>query len=437
MPDHSVADDSLEHLLASLCKEALTDESVENPSVIFYTRAPKGKTIAEAARTISLNRRAYNLLQNLIVSLRADKRLRIGLSRKELENEAITSLFDGTEAMQSGTFDSAEQIQSLLARLHNGRETWNIYLPINGLDLPTGISLYLAGGILKSLTNEEQDFIKDQSLGIWRQSRWAKTEQAEQGIRYLADQLESTLGNSKMWYHIVMCGRADAAKARAVESASLAMDILAFFALANSIDPECFASCLGHQAQRGTMRSFSIAEGRSCVLNFDSGFPFPYSLKLAQYERLLGMQEFKEIQRISNCDNPNPVEQRFLLGVQQFAEATRATSLGARLVWYLSALETIFLSERERQSKRLVKSRIGKVLHVAAAEMLDGLYEERKRIIHYGYRNQIPDEYTTEAGVHQAKSLSYLGILRALSLSLAFSEVEPFLNHLETLHDIE
>ena len=362
---HSVTQ-SLEILLASLCSEALAEESELNPSVIFYTRAPKGKTIAEEATTISLNSRAYTLLQDVVTQLRINKKLRLELSRKELEQEAITSLFEGVKALQEGTFEAQALVDSLVTRLAEGHETWDTYLPIEGLELPGEEQLPLAGGVFKTLTNGEEDLLHEQCVKIWNQAKWQAPEHAESGIRTLSQHLDEILTSSRLWYQIQVSGHQQAAKNQAVEAAVLAMDILAFFALLNGINPEAFASHFPHQAKRGTMNSIQIAIGQCCTLDFESGIPFPYTLDSSRYRKLINLKEFREIQMMSNSYDPNPVQQRFLLGVQQYAEATRLPSLSAKLVWYLSALETVLLKETEHKSKKTIKRRMGKILDITA-----------------------------------------------------------------------
>jgi len=423
----------LESLFTELCKEALVKENESNPSVIFYTRSPEGKTIAEEATTISLNRQAYALLQDVVIQLREDRRWRVELSRKELEQEAVTSLFEGTKALQEGIFNAQVTVDSLLTRLAIDRETWNIYLPIEGLELPNENELILAGGVFKTLAENEKGSLQDECMKIWSQAKWQPPESADSGICTLNQHLDETLNSNIMWYQIQVNGRQKAAKNQAIDAAILAMDILTFFALLNGINPEVFASHFPHQAKRGIMKSIQIALGRGCTLHSESGIPFPYTLDSSRYRKLINLKEFQEIQMLSNSHNINPVQQRFLLGIQQYSEATRLPSLTARLVWYLSALETVLLKETEHKSKKVIKRRISKILGVTAADKLDPLYDKRVKTVHYGHRNRIGEESATNIEVDYARSLSYLGIISIVKHSSDFTEIEAFLDYIDNL----
>jgi hypothetical protein len=211
------------------------------------------------------------------------------------------------------------------------------------------------------------------------------------------------------------------------------MDILSFFALLNEINPEVFASHFPHQGKRGIMKSIQMARGQRCGLDFESGIPFPYTLDSSQYRKLTKFKEFQQIQQISNSSNPNPVEQRFLLGVQQYAEATRLPSLSAKLVWYLSALETVLVKEDEGDRHKKVEKRVRKLLGETAAKTVVPLYDKRRKPVHYGYRNRVGEEFITETDIHEARSLGYLGINLALRHSYNFTEVSAFLGHIDSL----
>lgn len=425
--------ETLGDLLVSLCREALAEETGSDQPVIFYTRAPKGKTIAEESTTISLNSRAYTLLQEIVTQLRQDKKLSVEFSKKELEQEVITSLF---EASWNSAPDAQVLSASLVARLAEGRETWVIYLPIAGLDLPDKGELHLAGGVLRALPDDEKDLLRSQCTQIWSQATWRSLRHAESGTGALSQHFDEALASSEVWYLIQVNGRQQAARNQAIEAAVLAMDILAFFALLNGIDPEVFACHFPHQATRGIMKSIQVASGKACSLPSESGFPFAYTLDSSRYSKLLNLQEFKQIQVISNSEAPNPVQRRFLLGVQQYAEATRLPSLSARLVWYLSALETLLLKETERTSRATVKKRLCRILDSKVAQRLDSLYDKRIKSVHYGYRNQVSADFVAEADIHDAKSLSYLGIILALKYSDDFAQVDRFLDHIDSLPEI-
>ena len=433
MSEQNIVKQSLGTLLTSLCDEALAEESESNPSVVFYTRAPEGKTIAEQSTTISLNSRAFTLFQDIVTRLRMEKRLRFILSKKELEQEVITSLFEGTEALQESAFNVDALVNSLLNRLAEGGETWDIYLPIENLKLPKEEQISLAGGIFKSLTNGEKELLRDECMKIWNQAKWRVPQQAESGIQSLNEDFDEILTSSGLWYQIQVSGRQQAAKNQAIEAAVLAMDILSFFALLNEINPEVFASHFPHQGKRGIMKSIQMARGQRCGLDFESGIPFPYTLDSSQYRKLTKFKEFQQIQQISNSSNPNPVEQRFLLGVQQYAEATRLPSLSAKLVWYLSALETVLVKEDEGDRHKKVEKRVRKLLGETAAKTVVPLYDKRRKPVHYGYRNRVGEEFITETDIHEARSLGYLGINLALRHSYNFTEVSAFLGHIDSL----
>jgi hypothetical protein len=102
-------------------------------------------------------------------------------------------------------------------------------------------------------------------------------------------------------------------------------------------------------------------------------------------------------------------------------------------VWYLSALETVFLKETERQSKAIIKRRLGKVLNGDFNQRLDRLYEMRVKSVHYGHRNRIDDEFISNADIDDARSLSYLGIIVALKFADTLIDIDAFLERIDDL----
>lgn len=424
--------DQLRSLITQLCREALAEETESDPPVTFYTRAPEGKTISEEATTVSLNRRARELLNTVVEEIR-DKRWSIELSRKELEQEVVTTLFEGTQALLENSFDEDALIESLLSRLSEKSLTWDVYLPILGLELPEGCHLTLAGGTLKELTNDEKHNLRDEYITIWRQARWNSPEKMQSGINKLTEQLEETINSSKFWYHIQVYGRAQSAKNQAVEAAALAMDILRFFALFNGINPEVFNLSFPHQAVTGEMKYLQIAKSQSCELHSELGILFAYRVDEARYAKLTKLPEFQRLQLMSNKPDPTQVEQKALLGIQQYAEATRLPPLGLRLVWYLSSLETVLAKETEGERHKKVERRIGKLLGSKAAERVNPLYDKRRKLVHYGHRNRVGEELITDVEAQHARNLAYLGVVSALREVGEISSHDAFLDHLDAL----
>jgi len=423
-------------LLTCLCHEALIEESESNPPVTFFTRAPEGKTIAQEATTISLNQQGYGFLREIIDQLRHNKKWAVELSKEELEQEVVTALFEGTSALQEGNFDVDKLIESLLDRLGEGVATWEVYIPIANLELPEGSQLSLAGGMFKELTSREKDILRGEHVGIWRQAKWETPEKMESGMKVLAQSLEETITSSKFWYCIQVNGRAQAARSQAIEAAMLAMDILCFFALFNGINPEVFAPRFPNQTGRGIMNYIQIVKGQSCQISSELGIPFSYGLDAPRFNKLTRLAEFQKLQQISNKSDPSQLEQKFLLGVQQYAEATRLPSASLRLVWYLSALETVLAKENEQerhQRHEKVGKRLRKLLGATAADMVGPLYNKRRKPVHYGHRNRIGNELITDAEIQRARTLAYLGIVSALSKLDNHTDHNVFLDYLDAL----
>ena len=121
------------------------------------------------------------------------------------------------------------------------------------------------------------------------------------------------------------------------------------------------------------------------------------------------------------------------MGIQQYAEATRLPSLGLRLVWYISALETVLAKENEGNRHKKVEKRIRKLLGESASRKICPLYDKRRKPVHYGYRNRIGNELISDVDVHVARDLAYLGIISALSYENNFEEHDYFLDYIDSL----
>jgi len=411
-------------IVTRLCEEALAEETSLNPPVAHFYKA---------GVTISLNRKGSALFREIVAELQKTKENRINFSKKELEHEVVTTIFEGTEALQNGTFDADRIVSSLLERLQEGSVIWQIYLPVAGLELPDRCELSLAGGVVKSFNADEKEALENECLTIWNQVQWEPPDRKEPGIASLVQKLNEAVACSKFWYHIQLVGHAEAAKNQAIDAAMVALDILTFFARLNAIDPETFACRLLNRPGPSSSEYIAISNKLSCTIGSEVGLPLPYTLDMERVEKMTSQPEFLKLQAISCKPNPTQVEQKFLLGIQQYAEATRLPSLGLRLVWYISALETVLAKEGEGDRHKKVEKRVRKLLGEAAAKTVVPLYDKRRKPVHYGYRNRVGNEFISDVDIHVARDLAYSGIVSALSYEGNVAEHDSFLDYIDGL----
>lgn len=435
MPIDSPSEKTLASLLNALCGEGVAEEIDPKQPLSFFTRADEGKTIDEGARTIFLNQRGRQLLSEIVGELRQYKKWQVLLSEEELQEEVVTSLFQGTQALEERTFDVVLLEGSLLARLAKGSAAWEVYVPIAGLELPGVSKLSLAGGVLGVLSTEETSDLINEYKSSLKKSKWLSPEKMESGIAALGQRLDEAIGSSKYWYHIQVEGRTQAAKNQAIEAASLAVDILCFFASFNGMDPEL--SALGFPSQTTTepMRYFQFAKEQGWNIGGERGARFPYKLDMHRYTRLTELPEFQKVQLMSNKRDPDGAERKFLLGVQQYVEASRLPTPSLKLVWYLSALETVLAKESEGDRDKKVERRVKRLLGVSAAKRINPLYNKRRKPVHYGHRNRTGDELVTDVDGQDVRILALLGIVSALHLHElgSFTDHDAFLDHVDSL----
>ncbi|MEK7281800.1 MAG: hypothetical protein AAB037_05585, partial [Chloroflexota bacterium] len=381
---------------------------------MFFIRAPEGKTIAQESTTISLSPKGAGIIQEVVAELRNDHGIRTKLSKRDVEKEVVTALFQGTEALEQGNLDAGALADGLLGRLSEGRDTWNVYLPIVGIELPEGQSLSLAGGSFKSLTTGEKQGLMEECVAQLKQAQWQSPQKQDSGVRTLTQDLDEIINSSKYWFHIAIEGRPDAAKELAVEAATLGMDILLFWGLLVGINPEMSSLGLPTQSKTQGMRAFQIASEGSQFHHEGPPVAFPYKLDEPKFARLTKFIEFKKTQDTSNSPQPSEVGQKILMGIQQFSEAARLSSATLKLVWYLSALETVLAKEKEGTRHEKVERRIKKLLNGSVASWVGPLYEKRRRPVHYGQRNRLADELVTDTDFQRARILAYRGIVHAV-----------------------
>ena len=392
----------VKELLERLCKEALAD--LEGDPARFFTRAAPGKTIAQGATTISLSQVATRTMDELVEEIRLAPGMRTSLSKPEVEHDVTSAMFRGAEALVAAAFDPEDLTAWLDALLKEGVKAWDVFLPVPGLTLPPGQELALAGGTFAQLSPEETARLQDVDT--------------DRGRRPISRFVESAVDSKDCWFRTPVEGRSDAARLLAAESLALGMDMLLFRCLLVGKDPR--NSALGTPPTRMGNHYGSFQMTDDGDIAFSYGGPWlvriPYNLDEAMYAKLTELEEFKKTQEISSADRVEGTATKLLLGLQQFAEASRLPSPTARLVWYLSALETVLLKEEgEGDSNRKVAQRLTKLLGERAGVAVLPLYRKRRLPTHHGHRNRVSDELVNEHDENVAMWLANLGIVRAVS----------------------
>ena len=414
-----MADDSrVKELLARLCGEALAD--LEGDPARFFARAAPGKTIAQGATTISLSEAGVKTLWEIVDDIRSDPKFRTRLSHSEMEQCAISAMFRGAEAIEGGTLDPDELTEWLYARLSEGMEVWEVYLPVPGLKLPPGQELALAGGTFKKqLSAKEKSLLQDASKGEGPMTKF----------------IEGAIASEGSWFHIRVEGRSGAASLLAKEGLALGIDMLLFWGLLVGKDPE--QSALARTAAPRVEGSGSFQMTTRGDLSISYG-PFdvrmPYDLDVAAFAKLTELEEFKRTQEISNTDGVEGAAAKVLLGMQQFAEAARLPSPTLKLVWYLSALETVLVKDKgEGNTHVKVARRLKNLLGEPAGDAVKPLYDKRWRPVHHGHRNRVSEEVVTESNHRAAMRLAYLGIIGAIGHWAGSSDHDALVDRIDRL----
>jgi len=421
----------IEANLRNLCAEALASlPESEHPSLVF-TQAPEGEVIANGATTITLGAAGASLFRSIVSVLRGDPEIRIRLGEREIQNEVKVALFDGAEALEQNKLDARALVEALFNRINSGQENWVVYLPIESLELPEAESIELAGGIFKKLSYDEKQSLQNQGAIQANASKFTSETNRVSGVNEITKHLEDTLDSSSYWYVIQVNSRSQSAKDLAIEAAMLGLDILLFWGLLNGIDPE--TSSLGSGKARATSRSFQFVKDQCLQLDIEAPPIFPYKLTKSAFSRLLSLPEFRACQTMSNEELPTEVQGKFLLSIQQYAEAARLPSPTLKLVWYLSAMETILASEAEGSRHVKVSRRIQQLLGQTQSALVTPLYAKRRRPVHYGQRNRVREDLVTDVDLQTAKTLAYLAIVSALGKTGGFTQHTDFLRHLETI----
>jgi len=148
------------------------------------------------------------------------------------------------------------------------------------------------------------------------------------------------------------------------------------------------------------------------------------------------------IQDISCKINSTELESKILLGIQQFGEASRLNSVGAKLQWYLSTLETILAKEdmeyRNRSKKtaqRLASLASGEEDQLIILERMAELYDKRRRLVHYGHRNRVGTDIVTKQDIQYARLYAYLATLIITEKAISsFSNISSHNEFLDVLN---
>ncbi len=420
--------------MASLCSEALQDDDAFEIPAMIFTEAPEGMTISQKATTITLSQRGAVLFHDLVEILRKDSESARDLSEDEVGIDLKSALFKGTASLERGEFDSNLLAEWLLERLQEGRVSWVVLLPISGLKVPEQEGLSLASGVFKRIGTIDRGELQDQHTYILRLAKWDSPENRERGVERLSQELDEILDSSETWFQVEVVGRQETARLVGEELAALGIDILLFWGRYVGIEPESSNIGFPTQSRIQGRRYFQFSEGESSYMGNEASGAILYNLDESRLRKLKTQPAFEHIQRISTKVDPTEFEQKLLLAIQQFAESTRLPSPTLRLVWYLSALETVLAKEDEGNRHKKVERRIRHLLGDDPASWVVPLYDKRRLPVHYGTRNRVGEEIVTRRDVEQAQLLAYLGIISCIKYVNSVDEHAEFVKMLDDLN---
>lgn len=413
----------IESMLATILNEGLieSEDKTTMPSGIY----------SRSGVSIMVNMKGRAHIDELVGELRKDKVLRISLSQQEMESEIVDSLVEAAVALDKGRLSLPDVITGLLNRVNQGRKNWRIFLPIIGIDFPEGVELKLVGGVIHTMGEKNTKRLRRNAMYIWDGAKLRTKKSKQKRLRDLTGIFDDIVSSSGVWFRTEVEGRQRAALELALESSTLALDILRFFAPYIGIDPDTSALAIPTEGKRGKLDYLQFEDQKSVVLGGMFGeMHFPYVFDMAKLKKLTEFAQFKVIQDISCKSNPTELESKILLGIQQFGEASRLNSVGAKLQWYLSALETILAKEeveyRNRSKKTaqrlasLASSEEGKLRVLAR---MDELYNKRRRLVHYGHRNRVGSDVVNKQDIQSARLYAYLA-----TLIITEKTISPFSN---------
>jgi len=431
MTNISYSRNQIESTFVTLIKEGLIDseDRLTMPSGIY----------SRAGVSINVNRKGRVLISELVREFQKDKFLSTSFSNKELENEIIDSVLEAALALDKGKSSIEEVVTTLLNRLNSERDNWLIILPIIGIELFEGAEIRLAGGAIRAFTEEDSRKLNRDAMDIWSTLRYEDVVRQKR-ISELNGVLKDILSSSKVWFQTSVEGKREAAYSLALESCTLALDVLRFFALYVGIDPDTTALAIPTEGRKGKIDYLQFKGNKMVVLGGRLGeIVHPYTLDIKRLEKLVNFQQFKIVQEISAKINPNEVENKILLAIQQFGEASRLNSSGAKLQWYLSTLETILAKENDeyRDRGKKVSRRLALLIGNDKSKSkiindMDELYKIRQGPVHYGHRNRVGSEIVTKQDIADARFFAYLGTLRAIEYLSKVSSHDDLLNALDT-----
>jgi len=278
---------------------------------------------------------------------------------------------------------------------------------------------------------------------IWNRAKLGLGTSKQKRLRNLTGIYNDIVSSSGVWFRTEIEGRQRAAFELALESCTLALDILRFFAPYIGIDPDTSALAIPTEGKREKIDYLQFEDKQSIVLGGTFGeMHFPYVLDMARLKKLTEFAQFKMIQDISCEINPTELESKILLGIQQFGEASRLNSVGAKLQWYLSTLETILAKEdveyRNRSKKtaqRLASLASSEEDKLRILERMAELYDKRRRLVHYGHRNRVGIDVVTKQDIQSVRLYAYLATLIITEKAISsFSNITTHNEFLDALN---
>lgn len=383
--------------------------------------AEGGRMINRKGRMIIVSAHGRSLIEQLVDGLRADLTVARSLSASDVDAEVVSAVF-ATMEERTGVRNQARR---LIERLSMGREEWTVVWPVMGLDMAPSEKLDIAGFSIGPLSATDLQAIWADVEEYASKAILADDPTPGSGASHVRGFTQQALESSGCWAIGKVIARQDSIQMIVTEELSVAFDILRSFALYIGIDPDDSYVGLPHSNDVNSALVY-VPGGAFVWPNARMDTREPYVLSKDRVEHLRNFDLFQRACEIVRKDTLTRMEEQTQLAILQFGLSSRLERSGARLVNYLTVLETVLGGEKGASKGTTIGRRLALLFapedRARVRRDLEELYALRQRHAHHGQTSLRGRVVISNDDIGVARFYAYFAILFGLRATTEFTD---------------
>lgn len=385
--------------------------------------AEGGRVINRKGRMIIVSAHGQGLIEQLVDELRADQTVARSLSASDVDAEVVSAVFAAIEDRAS----VRNQARRLINQLSIGQEEWTVVWPVMGLDMAPGEKLDIAGFSIGPLSATDLQAVWADVEDYASKAILADDPTPGSGADHVRGFTQQALESSGCWAIGKVLARQDSIQMIVNEELSVAFDILRSFALYVGIDPDDTYVGLPHSNDVSSALVY-VPGGTFVWPNARMDTRQSYVLSKDRVEHLRNFDLFQRACEIVRKGTLTRMEEQTQLAMLQFGLSSRLERSGARLVNYLTVLETVLGGEKGAPKGTTIGRRLSLFFapgdRAKVRQNLEELYALRQRHAHHGQTSLRGRVVISNDDIGLAQFYAYFAILFGLRATTEFTDLK-------------